>query len=75
MAPEELRALLAEAAVPVDEAAREARGAVDGPVTAIRLDARDGDPLWVVGIVSDVPGGEVTTRLVDARTGELLDRP
>ncbi|OII67349.1 MULTISPECIES: PepSY domain-containing protein [unclassified Streptomyces] len=74
LGPEELRTLLDDVTVLPDEAANEARSSTDGPVTAIRLAERDGSAVWVVDIVSELAGEEITTHIVDARTGEVLER-
>jgi uncharacterized membrane protein YkoI len=71
--PDRLSQLLSEARLLPDEAVREATDSTDGPVTAIHLDERDGAPVWIVDALSD---GEspMVRHLVDAKTGEVLDR-
>ncbi|WP_175412491.1 PepSY domain-containing protein [Streptomyces sp. TRM64462] len=69
----ELTARLDEATVLPDEAAREARGSTDGPVTAIRLDQQGDTVVWAVD-VAGLQGEETKTHVVDARTGEVLRR-
>ncbi|MGW7356253.1 PepSY domain-containing protein [Streptomyces sp. NPDC054802] len=65
--------LLDEATVLPGEAAREAKGETDGPVTAVKLQEQDDAPLWAVDVAS-VDGRTATTHHVDAQTGEVIRR-
>ncbi|MBR8638840.1 PepSY domain-containing protein [Streptomyces tuirus] len=64
--------LLEEAQLLPDEAAREAADTGER-VTAIELQRRDGDPVWRVSVLG-VADESATVHVVDARTGEILER-
>lgn len=71
---QELTRLLQDARLLPDEAAREAADTTNGEViTHIELDRRDGTPVWRVGALG-VADESATVHVVDARTGEILDR-
>ncbi|MFG2683601.1 PepSY domain-containing protein [Streptomyces sp. NPDC048392] len=67
-----MRQRLQEARILPGEAAREAAGTGE-IVTAVRLDGRDGDPVWRVSVLG-VADESATVHVVDARTGEVLER-
>ncbi|MFI7142341.1 PepSY domain-containing protein [Streptomyces massasporeus] len=69
---QQLVQLLEEARLLPDEAAREAADTGE-VVTAIELQRRDGDPVWMVSVLG-VADKSATVHVVDARTGEVLDR-
>lgn len=71
---QELVRLLQEARLLPDEAAREAADTTNGEViTAIRLAERDGDAVWRVSVLG-VADESATVHVVDARTGEVVER-
>ncbi|MGY1400876.1 PepSY domain-containing protein [Streptomyces sp. SS10] len=71
---QELVRLLEEARILPDEAAREAAETAEGDVvTAVELQERDGNPVWRVSVLG-VADETATVHVVDARSGEVLDR-
>ncbi|WP_461087901.1 PepSY domain-containing protein [Streptomyces deserti] len=71
---QELMRLLQEARLLPDEAAREAADTTNGEViTSIELERRDSAPVWRVGVLG-VADESATVHVVDARTGEILER-
>ncbi|MBU5946093.1 PepSY domain-containing protein [Streptomyces sp. PAM3C] len=71
---QELVRLLDEARILPDEAAREAAETAEGDVvTAVELQERDGDPVWRVSVLG-VADETAMVHVVDARSGEVLDR-
>lgn len=71
---QELTRLLEEARILPDEAAREAAETAEGDaVTAVDLQERDGDPVRQVSVLG-VADETATIHVVDAKTGEVLDR-
>ncbi|MBQ0987557.1 PepSY domain-containing protein [Streptomyces sp. F63] len=71
---QELKRLLEETVLLPDEAAREVADTKKGEVaTAMELERRNGDPVWTIGVLG-VTDESVTVNVVDARTGEVLER-
>lgn len=56
-------------AIDRDEAAARAQQATDGRVLAVESGSRNGDPVFLVRVLT--PSGEVRVVVVDARTGVL----
>ncbi|WP_171108709.1 MULTISPECIES: PepSY domain-containing protein [Streptomyces] len=71
---QELTRLLEEARLLPGQAAREVADTTNGAVVpAIELDGRDGEPVWKVSVLG-VGDESATVHVVDARTGEVLER-
>lgn len=71
---QELMRLLEEARILPGQAAREAADTTNGEVvTAIELEGRDGVPGWMVSVLG-VADESATVHVVDARSGEILER-
>ncbi|WP_338900091.1 PepSY domain-containing protein [Streptomyces sp. TG1A-60] len=66
--------LLEQARLLPGQAAREAADTANGDVvTAIELERRDGGPVWMVSVLG-VADESATMHVVNAKTGEILDR-
>ncbi|MCX2923337.1 PepSY domain-containing protein [Streptomyces sp. NEAU-W12] len=71
---QELMRHLDEARLLPGEAAREAADTANGElVTALELQGREGDPVWRVDVLG-VADESATVHVVDAKTGEILER-
>ncbi|MBV7697842.1 PepSY domain-containing protein [Streptomyces sp. TRM70350] len=71
---QELTRLLEEARLLPGQAAREVADTTNGAVVpAIELEGRDGEPVWKVSVLG-VGDESATVHVVDARTGEVLER-
>ncbi|MEU0213974.1 PepSY domain-containing protein [Streptomyces sp. NPDC006265] len=71
---QELVRLFTDARLLPGQAAREAADTANGEViTAIELEQRDGTPVWEVSVLG-VADESATVHVVDARTGEVLER-